>query len=516
MRVTLSMILDYMEKEDIITLRYIQGNPGFVDLRLYYDGAPAQPEYLYFHPNPNFSPPEEFAACYFVHPMSSESTTAHKTHPRFLCLCEPNKLFPLLQDCFYMYKHWYLQMNEMILNGAGIQELVDLSQKIIPNPIVVDDPSFRLLAFNKKKMSELTDTESVFLVKNHFRSPKYVDTISSNPVFLKNLENRHGPFVHHYDFLPHPSIYSPIFYQERLVGFLNIIGHYVDLTEGALDTARIFVSVVSKVLGMSGLASYHSHPEENIILSLLRGKPVDENTAKLCLERMGMVPTGEYYIAKIRFVPKAEVLLSMQQQLVRLLKELLPQSRLLIDGYAVVAIVDKKKIPFAAFVEALDELSYSHKFIVGFSLPFFGNAPLNEYYRQAQQSLVWNDYTQNPAERFFYYQDILTYDLISHMGDSQGQNALKHQALQQLEQYDKNKNADLKESLYVFLQEGRDANAAARRLHIHKNSLYYRLGKISELTGINLEDNVTCEHLQISFSVEKMQARMKSGVETTV
>ena len=49
--------------------------------------------------------------------------------------------------------------------------------------------------------------------------------------------------------------------------------------------------------------------------------------------------------------------------------------------------------------------------------------------------------------------------------------------------------------------------SAARRLHIHRTTLFYRLQKIVELTGIRLEDAREMLFLQISVEVFRMLDR---------
>jgi DNA-binding PucR family transcriptional regulator len=47
--------------------------------------------------------------------------------------------------------------------------------------------------------------------------------------------------------------------------------------------------------------------------------------------------------------------------------------------------------------------------------------------------------------------------------------------------------SDLVETLDVYLQESANTSSAARRLHLNRHSLLYRLRKIEELTGRSLE-----------------------------
>ena len=134
-----------------------------------------------------------------------------------------------------------------------------------------------------------------------YHSASYVASITSNPIFLRNLKNRHKPFIHHYDFLPHPSIDAPIFFQEKLIGFLTIIGHYMDLTQGMLDFAGILVELLSRAMGYSGVTPYRNSPEDNILLRLIKGEGYDAQIDAVFLEKAGVTPDNLYYIAPVSY-----------------------------------------------------------------------------------------------------------------------------------------------------------------------------------------------------------------------
>jgi sugar diacid utilization regulator len=48
--------------------------------------------------------------------------------------------------------------------------------------------------------------------------------------------------------------------------------------------------------------------------------------------------------------------------------------------------------------------------------------------------------------------------------------------------------ADLRRTLVTWLEHGGDVRAAAHRLHLHPNTLRYRLRRAAEITGLDLED----------------------------
>ncbi|MCP3764612.1 helix-turn-helix domain-containing protein [Domibacillus sp. A3M-37] len=57
-----------------------------------------------------------------------------------------------------------------------------------------------------------------------------------------------------------------------------------------------------------------------------------------------------------------------------------------------------------------------------------------------------------------------------------------------LNAYDETHNANMLESIYTFLAHDGNVNDAARVMHVHPNTLAYRLKRISEITGFNSKD----------------------------
>lgn len=63
---------------------------------------------------------------------------------------------------------------------------------------------------------------------------------------------------------------------------------------------------------------------------------------------------------------------------------------------------------------------------------------------------------------------------------------LRARALGPLEEYAEKRESDLIETLDTFVASGLDRRAAADRLHVHPNTLDYRLRRAAELTGLDL------------------------------
>ncbi|MBP6298294.1 MAG: helix-turn-helix domain-containing protein, partial [Anaerolineae bacterium] len=65
-------------------------------------------------------------------------------------------------------------------------------------------------------------------------------------------------------------------------------------------------------------------------------------------------------------------------------------------------------------------------------------------------------------------------------------------------------SADLFHTLEVYLDLGGSGVAAAEALHIHRSTLNYRLGRITELTGTDLGDPQQRVNLHTSLKLLRL------------
>lgn len=97
----------------------------------------------------------------------------------------------------------------------------------------------------------------------------------------------------------------------------------------------------------------------------------------------------------------------------------------------------------------------------------------------------------------------LSYLLSIFQKQNSGQDVI-HPALAKLKKYDAEKNSRLYDTLYQYLLNERSVIHSAQTMHIHKNSLMYRLQRIQAIIDVNLDDPMTRLYLLLSYLMEQM------------
>ena len=80
----------------------------------------------------------------------------------------------------------------------------------------------------------------------------------------------------------------------------------------------------------------------------------------------------------------------------------------------------------------------------------------------------------------------------------------KNAVIESLEAYDQTHNANMLESIFMFLAHDGNINEAAQVMHVHPNTLAYRLKRIGEITGFNSKNMSEKTMLYIDLLIRQM------------
>ena len=72
-------------------------------------------------------------------------------------------------------------------------------------------------------------------------------------------------------------------------------------------------------------------------------------------------------------------------------------------------------------------------------------------------------------------------------------------------EHDKKTGKTYLETLSAYLDSGRNTNAAAKKIYMHRNTMVQQLERIEQILGISLEDSETVFFLQLCIRLYKLQ-----------
>lgn len=105
--------------------------------------------------------------------------------------------------------------------------------------------------------------------------------------------------------------------------------------------------------------------------------------------------------------------------------------------------------------------------------------------------------------QIFFYRDQGIYTLLSHVDDTRILDTYVEEKLGKLLQADELNDGNLSETLENYLNCSCNAKKTAEEMFLHRNTLNYRLKKIREILGCDLESLDTCLELKLAFLISR-------------
>lgn len=110
----------------------------------------------------------------------------------------------------------------------------------------------------------------------------------------------------------------------------------------------------------------------------------------------------------------------------------------------------------------------------------------------------------NGFESPYYYEELGLYRLLAGLRAQDELKRFYEETLGVLVRYDREHNTELVRTLEVFFEQNANASQTARALFVHRNTLNYRLQRVADLTGLDLNDAEARLAFQLALKIHRL------------
>lgn len=382
----------------------------------------------------------------------------------------------------------YLEQKLVLASGehASLQEMLDIVGEILHSPILIF--SIEGILLSSVHLDDLHDE----MILESISSSNSLGSMAIG----QTLVDREGKI--HHDLTSYPQLLHPVdsfkaavslYLQdgdERL-GFMMIFPDSENEEQISLCYAETFAHYLCKASEFHDTHSIHQADAQ--ILSLLLSGPspeqalVDKISKRINLDSQGSL---------ILFQSLAIQNKTLHHLIMQELKEQ-PFESISCDYQNLVAIlVTRKKEQEILFF--LQRRLPSSNLSIGISLPI---QDMNELYVAFNQAYFALSVTEEAGIR--RCSELAMPYILKMLREDKMACQMKHPAIAQLQRYDRDNLTDLYNTLFSYIKHNCSQRDTADTLHIHLNTLKYRLKRIEELTMINFDDAEELLYLHLSF-----------------
>lgn len=389
---------------------------------------------------------------------------------------------------------------DSFLEDGTSQGIMNTISEIIDNPVMVIDNSFRVLeASDYEACSDLVWNESI---RNGYCSYEFISQFNKLNE-IDDIRRGESPVLAGCLMSPMRRCIVTLFADKKPVGyFLSIEAHSsfdpvkMELIEQA---ARLIAREIVQSSRSRGVDPYHS--SWDAIVNAIEGVPKSDKILKEYLRSEGLRSNSEYYVFLMSFDDEAQKG-DEQMPLYNVFKSVFPHSTLSYYKNDVLAIIDfdEGKDALSEKIAAKTDYIKEKQFRVAVSDGFRDLEYFRRYYQQAKrvQELMSRLDIREP---YCIYDRVRVYDMLLNRIDPDEVPLFLRDKERALFEYDIDNGTEYFRTLYSYIKHSRRLGDVSEEMHIHKNSVSYRINRIKELFEIDLNDAETRIGFYLAFHV---------------
>lgn len=417
----------------------------------------------------------------------------------FCCPDHPDEeILDFVLELFYRFQQWGQSLDQLTYRRASLQELCELGEQLLDNPVCIHDDWFIMSAHSPGI--------------RQIMAPEYVSSSSRGFIPRAILND----FQHDSEYLETYSHRSAQIWQQPNSSQTSL---YVNLWDGTVYRGRLLVLqqnrpfrtadfVLAEVLTQRALfllnqkqpGSYDQvRSMDDIIFDLLRHQDFDPAELNLLLGMLNWKKSDQLLCVRIKpQQPDAPAL--MDHVLHSDLFRAFPGSYILFSGREQCLVLNLTRQPMTVpqIRHQLAPLCRDYCLYAGLSSPIIEIRDLHVAYYQAEVAL--NQAFLLRSEKWIIpFQDCVLDYLFAHLESPLQPAHLVCPELLQMLDHDRVNGTQFFETLKVYLQQERDIPKTAQALIIHRTTLLYRLKKLQQLFPLNLDDSDRRLYLMLSL-----------------
>jgi DNA-binding PucR family transcriptional regulator len=167
-------------------------------------------------------------------------------------------------------------------------------------------------------------------------------------------------------------------------------------------------------------------------------------------------------------------------------------------------MIDRVEEFIASFILQMNERFGISGIKAGYGGIYDSLIHVEKSYHEALTVLSLKEKFKDELPTIHNYRDLGLYQFLEEIYCKQLRDGYTNEKLDLIQGYDKKHHTNLYETLETFLNHDDHVQEAAKALHVHTNTLNYRLKRIAEMTGLRLRDPNQKMMLYLDIKIRKL------------
>jgi hypothetical protein len=388
------------------------------------------------------------------------------------------------------YDEWYNSLLMAVINHKPINGFLGIAMQMLDNPILVMNNNLSIIATGGSIVGPTKGTiwEKVnvpgFVLEN-FYTPEEIRKISlhiaqksEQIISLRPMNDS-----------AHDTFGINIWIDGKLYGAIGTVDMNKPFTDGQKETLVIIAHVLKMYFQNHSIYMQIAEDKANWLNSLLDGVDISADIISNYLYRFQWKLDDHFCI--ITFTASTDLKLPIVSIFdIKQINEIFPDALVSVHEENVVIIIRciDKKLPHGKKKHQLEQFLKKDVFLrCGVSMVFNNFLHLRYYFIQSKFAAAQCNPSLNPI--ISLYEDYQTDHVLQTLSLGVDPRCFCHPGILSLWESGNELQRDLVHCLYHYFLNGKNISAAADALHVHRNTLIYRLNKAEEILNVDIKQS---------------------------
>lgn len=393
-----------------------------------------------------------------------------------------------------------------LLPGRNIQALMDICYEIVGVPILTVDILYNVLGISPN--SPTGDYMWDYLLEHKGYETDMVANLYEDGI-IQSVDNQKAPYIVDWGSCKdRPKIQGIVKVNNIVEGYVTMNCSYEDLTPDRMKAMDIIMNICSFFFSENRSESSLHHTYQKVFASELFNNRIKTQIQLITwFKDMGCELPGPYQITAISTLDKKEKnVLSYIYKSIQLHST---SQIMLIQNNILYVLFYHYKGKSGLNETVLSLKSTLHKFRAqcGISNTFHHLLDISSYQIQAEDAMNLGGLLDPDKLIHSYHNYLLPAILLPRVKEMPKCNYLPH-VIEEIRQYDTANSTALLNTLKCYIHHLQNTLETAKTLHIHRNTLLYRIHKIEELFDLKLDDYQTFMYFMLVFYMIDLEEKL--------
>lgn len=399
---------------------------------------------------------------------------------------------------------------------GNLEQLVDKIRDVLECPVTIEDVNHRLLAYSTH--DDQTDTARIATIISRKVPEKVINRLWKDrviPRLMQSGEPLRIPEI--MDIGLGNRVAISIRNQNEVLGYIWVVEEETFLTERKLQLLKLAAqSARTELLKLNSQKKKRVEGYQDFFWELLTGHYQSHAEAEERFEDLNIKPPSPFAVLVFQF--KEEITSKIEQNIIYLITT---SQKINITFYAAMgnefillasppasSLSEKLFIEFIPFFIDQMKTRFSIDHITGATGTIYEHyEKVEKSYQEALKVLRLKEQFTEEIQQIYSYQQLGIFRYVDAILEKKRFEPYEHPAIEKLIKYDSEHRTNLLSTLEAFIDHDSNVNETAKKLHVHMNTLNYRLKRITEIGEVDLKNTNTKLSLYLELKIRRLEKK---------